>query len=172
MKDRNLDKDEIIINTHSFFKYAPWHNHLKIELIDAGDQEHTLAEATVALTGVPLDKFAERSLMFRNQAFLDNAQSYMHSLTHIKASFFLESTRWGNQNELYRSLMTIQKKLPDRIDIFNNQENEDISENFEKLVNQEQVDLGKFLSEEKVYEIINETYNFVESGNTGNLTLA
>ena len=96
----------------------------------------------------------------------------MHSLTHIKASFFLESTRWGNQNELYRSLMTIQKKLPDRIDIFNNQENEDISENFEKLVNQEQVDLGKFLSEEKVYEIINETYNFVESGNTGNLTLA
>ena len=99
----------------------------------------------------------------------------MHSLTHIKASFFLESTRGANVNseqyELYRSLMTIQKKLPDRVDIFNNQQSEDITDHFEKLVEQEQLDLGKFLGEDKVYEIINETYNFVESGGTGNLTL-
>ena len=31
--------------------------------------------------------------------------------------------------------------------------------------------MGKFLDEEKVHDIINETYGFVEQGNLGNLTL-
>ena len=100
----------------------------------------------------------------------------MHSLTNIKASLFLESSRGVSigdvyQKELYNSLMTIQKKLPDRVDIFNNQNNEAMTEKFEQLVQQEEDDLGKFLTAAKVHEIINETYNLVDEGDVGNLTL-
>ena len=61
--------------------------------------------------------------------------------------------------------------MPDRIDIFNQSNQEDLSNHFESLVKQEEQDLSKFLSIHAVLDIINETYNYVESGNYGNLTL-
>ena len=59
----------------------------------------------------------------------------------------------------------------DRIDIFNQTNQEDLSNHFESLVRQEEIDLGKFLDMNAVLDIINETYNYVESGNYGNLTM-
>ena len=76
-----------------------------------------------------------------------------------------------NQNELFKSLITIQKKMPDRIDIFNQTNQEDLSNHFESLVKQEESDLGQFLNLHAVLDIINETYNYVESGSYGNLTM-
>lgn len=61
--------------------------------------------------------------------------------------------------------------MPDRIDIFNQTNQEDLSNHFESLVRQEEIDLGKFLDMNAVLDIINETYNYVESGNYGNLTM-
>lgn len=54
----------------------------------------------------------------------------------MKVSFYLESNRGTdikdhNKKELFNSIMTIQKKLPDRVDIFNNATNEEMSTAFE-----------------------------------------
>ena len=67
--------------------------------------------------------------------------------------------------------MTIQKKLPDRVDIFNNNSNEQMSNSFEGLVKKDVEDLSKFLTLEKVNEIINESYNFVDQEGTNDLSL-
>ena len=46
-----------------------------------------------------------------------------------------------------------------------------MSNHFESLVKQEELDLGKFLNLHAVLDIINETYNYVESGSYGNLSM-
>lgn len=133
----------------------------------------TVADAFITLSELPVDRFISRKFLLRNPKILDNVQSYLFSFTHIQVSFYLESDRDSveNQNQLFKSLLTIQKKMPDRIDIFNQTNQEDLSNHFESLVRQEEIDLGKFLDMNAVLDIINETYNYVESGNYGNLTM-
>ena len=48
------------------------------------------------------------------------------------------------------------------MDIFNNATNEEMSSAFEGLVEKEVEDLSKFLTHEKVNEIINASYNFID----------
>ena len=82
-KDRVLSRNEIEIDTHSFFDYESGSNIIKMELIDTEDGWHVLSESQISLVSLPLEKFTFQKLLFRNQAFLENVQSYMHSLTHI-----------------------------------------------------------------------------------------
>jgi len=117
--DRQLKKEKI--DTHSSFTYTPGANHLRIELIDIAAGDITLCDAFITLTELPLDRFISRKFLLRNPTVLDNVQSYLFSFTHIQVSFYLESDRGdhSNQTDLFTSLLTIQKKMPDRIDIFN-----------------------------------------------------
>ena len=82
-----------------------------------------MCDAFITLTELPLDRFIARKFLLRNPKILDNVQSYLFSFTQIQVSFYLESAREAteSQTELFRSLLTIQKKMPDRIDIFNQQ---------------------------------------------------
>ena len=128
--DVELEKQTTEINTHSFFSYKPGNNHIKIELFDSKDPNEVIAETVIAMSSIPLDKFAARRFIFRNKNFFENVNSYNHSLTRIKVSFYLETARQANQKELSRSLMMIQKKMPDRVDIFNQSSNEELNAYF------------------------------------------
>ena len=121
LQERKLKKEKI--DTHSFFNYVSGHNHIRIELIDVAGGETTMCDAFITLTELPLDRFIARKFLLRNPKILDNVQSYLFSFTQIQVSFYLESAREAteSQTELFRSLLTIQKKMPDRIDIFNQQ---------------------------------------------------
>ena len=136
-------------------------------MIDPHNNDTVFAETSASLTGISLDKFTSKQLQFRIPSFLENSQSFVHPLTNIKVSFYLDSNRGSGikdlyKKELFNSIMTIQKKLPDRVDIFNNNSNEEMSNSFEGLVKKDVEDLSKFLTLEKVNEIINESYNFVD----------
>ena len=107
-----LRKSQTVINRHSRFNYWTAHNMIHIQMVDPQDSDSVLAETSASLTGIALDKFTSKQLLFRIPAFLENSKSFIHPLTHIKVSFYLESNRGSdindpNKQELFNSIMTI-----------------------------------------------------------------
>lgn len=104
-------------------------NHLKLEICNVSSGR-VIVESFIALADLPFDRFSTRKMTMRSKYREGIELPSVYSYITAEVTFFVEqldeaeNARYS-QNSLHLTLSALQRKMPDRIDIFNKDSTKD-----------------------------------------------
>lgn len=151
------------------FQYIDKYNFLKFEMYNVNDDK--ISESLVALFELEYDRFTFRRLVMKDNRITNNPEMWNKSLNQLNISFFINlQDTFAQHSNLFKILSTFQRRLQDVTNITTLQNYTELSSKFEGIVKFNLDKLKSIFSEQHSYEIINETYSYVNINNFAHIT--